>query len=48
MPDSVGRGVTEGKEVGSRAAFADWLTAPENPRFALVIANRLSERERFT
>jgi hypothetical protein len=24
-----------------REAIADWLTAPENPRFALVIANRM-------
>jgi len=24
-----------------RQAIADWLTAPENPRFALVIANRM-------
>ena len=27
-----------------REAVADWLTAPENPRFALVIANRMWER----
>ena len=27
-----------------REAVAEWLTAPENPRFALVIANRMWER----
>ncbi|NRB73136.1 MAG: DUF1549 domain-containing protein [Verrucomicrobiales bacterium] len=27
-----------------REAIADWLTAPENPRFALVIANRMWDR----
>ncbi len=27
-----------------RAAFADWLTSPENPRFTLTIANRLWRR----
>lgn len=27
-----------------REAFADWLTSPENPRFATVIANRLWKR----
>lgn len=27
-----------------RQALADWLTAPENPRFALVIANRMWSR----
>lgn len=27
-----------------REAIAEWLTAPENPRFALVIANRMWER----
>jgi len=27
-----------------REAIADWLTSPENPRFALVIANRMWDR----
>ena len=30
--------------VGSRAAFADWLTSPSNPRFTTVIANRMWKR----
>lgn len=29
------------RQIGSREAYADWLTSPENPRFTLVIANRL-------
>jgi len=29
------------KEIGSRDIYAAWLTAPDNPRFATVIANRL-------
>ena len=29
------------KEVGSRKAYAMWLTSEENPRFATTIANRL-------
>lgn len=29
------------KELGSREAYAQWLTSPENPRFATTIANRL-------
>ena len=29
------------KEIGSREVYAAWLTDPENPRFATVIANRL-------
>lgn len=29
------------KEIGSRQAYADWLTSHDNPRFAKVIANRL-------
>jgi hypothetical protein len=29
------------RDVDSRTAFADWLTSPNNPRFTLVIANRL-------
>ena len=28
-------------EIGSREIYAAWLTAPDNPRFATVIANRL-------
>ncbi len=28
----------------SRAAFAEWLTSPENPRFTTVIANRMWKR----
>ena len=28
-------------EIDSRVAYADWLTSPDNPRFAGVIANRL-------
>ncbi len=29
------------KEIGSREIYAAWLTDPDNPRFAQVIANRL-------
>ena len=29
---------------GRIEAFSDWLTAPDNPRFALTIANRLFKR----
>lgn len=29
------------KDISSRDVFASWLTAPENPRFTSVIANRL-------
>ncbi len=29
------------KDVGSREAYAQWLTSPENPRFSTTIANRL-------
>ena len=29
------------KDIGSREIYAAWLTDPENPRFATVIANRL-------
>lgn len=29
------------KEIGSREIYAQWLTSPDNPRFATVIANRL-------
>jgi hypothetical protein len=32
------------KPIGSRAAYAKWLTSPQNPRFAQVIANRLWKR----
>lgn len=28
-------------DVGSRAAFADWVTSPDNPRFTTVIVNRM-------
>ncbi|MEM7202864.1 MAG: DUF1549 domain-containing protein [Planctomycetota bacterium] len=31
-------------ENDTRAAFAAWLTAPDNPRFTLVIANRMWRR----
>ena len=31
-------------EVELRTRFADWMTAPENPRFAMTIANRLWKR----
>jgi hypothetical protein len=34
----------KGTDVGSRAAYAKWLTSPENPRFTTVIANRLWKR----
>ena len=37
-------GIKGALEVESRAAFADWLTDTENPRFATVIANRLWKR----
>jgi hypothetical protein len=29
------------KDIDSRQIYADWMTSPENPRFAKVIANRL-------
>ncbi len=32
------------QDVGSRAAFAQWLTSPDNPRFTQVIVNRLWKR----
>ena len=35
------RRVNINKEVGSREIYAAWLTDPNNPRFATVIANRL-------
>ncbi|MCB1228396.1 MAG: DUF1553 domain-containing protein, partial [Verrucomicrobiales bacterium] len=33
-----------GKDENLRVAFASWLTHPENPRFAMTIANRLWKR----
>ncbi len=36
--------IKRAKEVGSRDAFARWLTENDNPRFAKVIANRLWKR----
>ncbi|MBP6782559.1 MAG: DUF1549 domain-containing protein [Verrucomicrobiales bacterium] len=38
-PDS-----TSQSEVELRTQFAEWMTAPENPRFAMTIANRLWKR----
>ena len=35
------RKVSTNKGIGSREIYAAWLTAPDNPRFATVIANRL-------
>lgn len=32
------------KEPELRATFADWLTAPDNPRFAMTTANRMWKR----
>jgi hypothetical protein len=32
------------KEIGSRDAFAEWLTSEETPRFTTVIANRMWKR----
>lgn len=29
------------KDINSRDVFADWMTSPDNPRFTLMIANRL-------
>ncbi len=34
----------KGKGINSRQVFADWLTHPANPRFAVTIANRLWAR----
>ncbi len=31
-------------EIDSRAAYAEWMTSPDNPRFAAVIANRMWKR----
>jgi hypothetical protein len=33
-----------GREIDSRAAFAEWLTSPDNPRFAQTLANRQWQR----
>ena len=35
------KNISGAKEVGSRRAYAMWLTSEENPRFATTIANRL-------
>jgi hypothetical protein len=46
-PDSKGKkkvAKKPGTEIHSRDAYADWLTSPKNPRFALVIANRMWKR----
>lgn len=32
------------REIGSREKLTSWLTSPDNPRFSLVIANRLWKR----
>ncbi len=39
-----GRTVTPVEGETRIQAFADWMTAPENPRFTLVIANRMWKR----
>lgn len=39
-----GKYIKGAKEVGSREAYAQWLTNVDNPRFAKVIANRLWKR----
>lgn len=31
----------KGRETDERDVFAKWLTSPDNPRFAMTIANRL-------
>ena len=36
--------VAKGNEEKLRASFAAWMTHPENPRFAMTIANRLWKR----
>lgn len=33
--------IPNAKEIGSREAYADWMTSSDNPRFATVIANRM-------
>ncbi|QEG21786.1 DUF1549 domain-containing protein [Mariniblastus fucicola] len=39
-----GKRINGAKEIGSREAYAEWLTNVDNPRFAKVIANRLWKR----
>ncbi|MBI1372900.1 MAG: DUF1549 domain-containing protein [Phycisphaera sp.] len=39
-----GKNVTVKRGDSLREAFADWMTAKDNPRFAMVIANRLWDR----
>ena len=36
-----GRNIRGAQQIGSREAYAEWLTNVDNPRFAKVIANRL-------
>lgn len=36
--------VNVGKDDSPRAAYAGWMTSPENPRFTVTIANRLWKR----
>lgn len=38
------QGVQTKKEEDLRAQFAKWMTSPDNPRFAMTIANRLWKR----
>ena len=38
------RSRTEAAEIDSSAAYAAWMTAPDNPRFTTVIANRMWKR----
>ncbi len=40
-PNAQQAAIPGAKPVNSREAYANWLTDPENPRFATVIANRL-------
>lgn len=40
----IGKNIRGAKPIGSRDAYADWLTNVDNPRFAKVIANRLWKR----
>ena len=37
----LGRNIPGAKQIGSRDAYAQWLTNVDNPRFAKVISNRL-------
>lgn len=39
-----GEQIRGAKDIGSRKAFADWLSSPDNPRFTTMIANRLWKR----